>query len=84
MTNDEIINRIAPNTPEDTPVLVNGQRGKLLLMWTDGTADVRMDDGQTLVDVPLVKIELDIPRCNHLHFEYSRGADGLLQTVVSA
>ena len=49
---------IAPNTPEETPVLVNGVRGKLLLMWTDGTADVRMDDGQTLVDVPLVQIEV--------------------------
>ena len=49
---------IAPNTPEETPVLVNGQRGKLLLMWTDGTADVRMDDGQTLVDVPVVQIEV--------------------------
>lgn len=49
---------IALNTPEETPVLVNGQRGKVLLMWTDGTADVRMDDGQTLVDVPLVQIEV--------------------------
>lgn len=47
---------IAPNTPENTPVLVNGQRGKVLLMWTDGTADVRMDDGQTLIDVPLQRI----------------------------
>ena len=27
---------ISPTTPEETPVLVNGQRGKLLLMWTDG------------------------------------------------
>ena len=53
---------IAPNTSEETPVLVNGHRGKLLLMWTDGTADVRMDDGQTLIDVPLVQIEVQTSR----------------------
>lgn len=47
---------IAQNTPEETPVLVNGVAGKVLIMWTDGTADIRMDDGQTLVDVPLVQI----------------------------
>lgn len=49
---------IAPNTPEETPVIVNGVRGKLLIVWTDGTADVRMLDGETLVDVPLAEIEV--------------------------
>lgn len=57
---------IAPNTPENAPVLVNGARGTLLIMWTDGTADVRMADGETLVDVPLSQIETaDCPHCNH-------------------
>ena len=53
---------IAPNTPGWTTVLVNGQRGKLLLMWTDGTADVRMDDGRTLVDVPVAQIDVQPSR----------------------
>ena len=47
---------IAPDTPEAAPVLVNGARGTLLIVWTDGTADVRMLDGETLVDVPLAQI----------------------------
>jgi hypothetical protein len=48
---------IAPNTPENAPVLVNGVRGTLLIVWTDGTADVRMLDGETLVDVPQSQID---------------------------
>ena len=47
---------IASNTPEETPVLVNGVAGKVLIMWTDGTADIRTDYGDTLVDVPLAQI----------------------------
>tara|TARA_R110000868_G_scaffold103483_1_gene284968 strand:- start:3768 stop:3935 length:168 start_codon:yes stop_codon:yes gene_type:complete len=47
---------IAPNTLEETPVTVNGVAGKVLIMWTDGTADIRTDAGETLVDVPLVQI----------------------------
>lgn len=49
---------IASNTPENAPVLVNGARGTLLIVWTDGTADVCMDDGRTLVDVPQSQIEV--------------------------
>lgn len=53
---------IATNTPENAPVLVNGQRGTLLIVWTDGTADVRMLDGKTLVDVPQSQIEVQTSR----------------------
>lgn len=53
---------IAQNIPEETPVLVNGVKGKLLIVWTDGTADVRMLDGETLIDVPLVQIEVQTSR----------------------
>ena len=57
---------IALDTPEETAVLVNGVAGKVLIMWTDGTADIRMDDGQTLVDVPLAQITVvsEVKVCN--------------------
>lgn len=49
---------IAPSTPEETPVVVNGVRAKILIMWTDETADVRTEAGDTLIDVPLDQIEV--------------------------
>lgn len=37
-------------------VLVDGKSATLLIVWTDGTCDVRMADGQTLVDISTARI----------------------------
>jgi hypothetical protein len=76
------------NTPENTPVLVNGVRGTLLIMWTDGTADVRLHDGETLVDVPQSQISLPEIECDDcgmtrgavMFRDYEAGAEWLDRT----